>query len=88
MISKENVQELVNEHGEGGSDTGKPEVQIAIFSHRISHLTEHLKKHPQDHSSRRGLLRLVGKRRRLLDYLADRDIERYRSIIAKLGIRK
>ncbi len=88
MITKEKVRELVSEHGNGDSDTGSPEVQIAIFSQRISHLTEHLKSHPKDHGSRRGLLKLVGKRRRLLDYLAATDIERYRSVIAKLGIRK
>ena len=88
MITKEKVQEVVSEHGKADLDTGSSEVQIAIFTQRISHLTEHLKSHPKDHSSRRGLLRLVGKRRRLLDYLVARDIERYRAIIAKLGIRK
>lgn len=88
MITKDQKQELVAEHGQGDADTGRPEVQIAIFSARIADLTEHLKVHPKDHASRRGLLKLVGKRRRLLDYLADRDIERYREIIAKLGIRK
>jgi small subunit ribosomal protein S15 len=69
------------------SDTGSPEVQIALISGRISHLTEHLKVHKKDHHSRRGLLMLVGRRRRLLDYLEKNDIERYRSIIAKLGLR-
>lgn len=88
MITKEQKQQLIAEHGNGDQDTGLPEVQIAIFSTRINELTEHLKDHPKDHASRRGLLKLVGKRRRLLDYLADRDIERYRAIIAKLGIRK
>ena len=88
MITKEQKQQLIAEHGNGDEDTGLPEVQIAIFSTRINELTEHLKDHPKDHASRRGLLKLVGKRRRLLDYLADRDIERYRAIIAKLGIRK
>ena len=88
MISKEHVREVVSTHGENDQDTGRPEVQIAIFSRRISHLTEHLRRNPKDHSSRRGLLQLVGKRRRLLDYLAARDIERYRAIIAELGIRK
>ena len=88
MISKEKKQELIAEHGNGDSDTGTTEVQIAIFTHRINELTGHLKTHTKDHASRRGLLRLVGKRRRLLDYLADTDIERYRAIIAKLGIRK
>ena len=70
------------------SDTGSPEVQIAIFSERINHLTEHLKANAHDHSSRRGLLQLVGKRRRLLNYLQRNDIERYRGIIAKLGLRR
>lgn len=88
MITKQQVQEVVNEHGQSDQDTGTPEVQIAIFTRRIAHLTDHLKQHPKDHSSRRGLLQLVGKRRRLLDYLQEREIERYRSIIAKLGIRK
>lgn len=88
MISKEHVREVVTTHGDNDQDTGRPEVQIAIFSRRISHLTEHLRRNPKDHSSRRGLLRLVGKRRRLLDYLVARDIERYRAIIAALGIRK
>ena len=88
MISKEHVREVVTQHGASDQDTGRPEVQIAIFSRRISHLTEHLRRNPKDHSSRRGLLQLVGKRRRLLDYLAAHDIERYRAIIAELGIRK
>ncbi len=88
MISKEEKQKLIEEYGKDGKDTGTAEVQIAIFSHRIKELTEHLKKHPKDHSTRRGLLKLVGKRRRLLNYLVDRDIERYRAIIKKLGIRK
>jgi small subunit ribosomal protein S15 len=88
MITKERKQELIAEHGNGDSDTGTAEVQIAIFTTRINALTEHLQTHTKDHASRRGLLRLVGKRRRLLDYLADTDIERYRAIIAKLGIRK
>ena len=69
-------------------DTGSPEVQIALLTARINHLTEHLKTHKGDHHSRRGLLKMVGKRRGLLDYLAQIDIERYRAIIAKLGIRK
>ena len=88
MITKEEKQELVAQYGKDGGDTGAPEVQIAIFSKRISELTEHLKRHPKDHSTRRGLLKMVGKRRRLLNYLVDRDIERYRSIIKELGIRK
>jgi len=88
MITKETKQTLVREHGKSDADTGSAEVQIAIFSSRISELTEHLKTHPKDHSTRRGLLQLVGKRRRLLNYLMATDIERYRAIIEKLGIRK
>ncbi|GMQ81522.1 MAG: 30S ribosomal protein S15 [Rhodothermia bacterium] len=88
MISKEKKQELVGKYGQGNSDTGTAEVQIAIFSARIADLTEHLKVHSKDHSTRRGLLKLVGKRRRLLNYLMERDITRYRALIAELGIRK
>ncbi|MCB0719310.1 MAG: 30S ribosomal protein S15 [Bacteroidetes bacterium] len=88
MITKETKQALVQEHGKSDADTGSAEVQIAIFSNRIAELTEHLKSHPKDHSTRRGLLQLVGKRRRLLNYLMATDIERYRAIIEKLGIRK
>jgi len=88
MITKEEKLDLVGKYGKTDTDTGAPEVQIAIFSTRISELTEHLKRHPKDHSTRRGLLKLVGKRRRLLNYLMERDIERYRSIIKELGIRK
>ena len=88
MITTEQKQGLVGEYGENQKDTGKPEVQIALFTARINDLTEHLKVHPKDHTSRRGLLKMVGKRRRLLDYLTDRDIERYRAVIARLGIRK
>ena len=88
MITKEMKQEIVEKYGNSPQDTGSPEVQIAILSARINHLTEHLKVHPNDHHSRRGLLMLVGQRRGLLDYLAKIDIERYRSIIARLNIRK
>ena len=88
MISKDTKEALIAEHGESAQDTGKPEVQIAIFTARINDLTEHLKTHKKDHTSRLGLLKLVGKRRRLLNYLMATDIERYRSVIAKLGIRK
>ena len=70
------------------SDTGSPEVQIALLTERINHLTEHLKVHKKDHHSRRGLLMLVGRRRRLLDYLRRNDVERYRALIAKLGLRR
>jgi len=79
---------LIAEHRLHDSDTGSPEVQVAIFSTRINQLTDHLKANPKDHHSRRGLLLLVGKRRRLLNYLSRNDIERYRSLISKLGIRR
>ncbi|PSQ69217.1 MAG: 30S ribosomal protein S15 [Bacteroidetes bacterium QH_2_67_10] len=88
MISTEEKRDLVREYGEDENDTGASEVQIAIFTRRIEHLTEHLDEHPNDESTRRGLLKLVGKRRRLLNYLMDRDIERYRTIIDQLGLRK
>lgn len=80
-------QEIISKYATKKNDTGSPEVQIALLSTRIAGLTEHLKEHKHDHHSRRGLLLLVGKRRRLLDYLIRTDIERYRSIIKKLGIR-
>lgn len=88
MITQAEKLELIDQFGKGEGDTGTAEVQIAIFSKRISVLTEHLKEHPKDHSTRRGLLQLVGKRRRLLNYLMNRDIERYRAVIKALGIRK
>lgn len=88
MITKEQKANIIEQFGKAGTDTGTPEVQIAIFSARISELTEHLKIHPKDHSTRRGLLKLVGKRRRLLNYLMSSDISRYRAIISELGIRK
>ncbi|MEX1037922.1 MAG: 30S ribosomal protein S15 [Acidimicrobiia bacterium] len=80
--------EIVAEFGTHESDTGSPEVQVAILSERINHLTEHLREHGHDHHSRRGLLMMVGKRRRLLDYLRRQDVERYRALIAKLGLRR
>ena len=80
--------EIIAEHGTKPGDTGSPEVQIALMTRRINDLTGHLKMHKHDHHSRRGLLLLVGKRRRLLDYLIKTDINRYRSIIEKLGIRR
>ena len=80
--------ETISEHRLHESDTGSPEVQIALLSKRISHLTEHLKAHPKDHHSRRGLLMLVGRRRRMLDYVRGIDVNRYREIIAKLGLRR
>ena len=78
----------IEEHRLHESDTGSPEVQIALLTDRINHLTEHLKVHKKDHHSRRGLLMLVGRRRRLLDYVKKNDVERYRAIIAKLGLRR
>lgn len=79
---------MIAEHRLHDSDTGSPEVQVAIFTKRITQLNEHLKVNPKDHHSRRGLLLLVGKRRRLLNYLSRNDVERYRSLITKLGIRR
>ena len=78
----------IAQHRTHGTDTGSPEVQIALLSDRINHLTEHLKTHPHDHHSRRGLLMMVGRRRRLLDYVKGRNVERYREIVAKLGLRR
>lgn len=86
--TKQQKSDLINSYRVHGTDTGSPEVQIALLSNRISYLTEHFKTHAKDHHSRRGLLKLVGRRRRLLDYLKQVDVERYRSIIDKLGIRK
>ena len=80
--------ETITEHHTHGTDTGSPEVQIALLSERINHLTEHLKTHKHDHHSRRGLLMMVGRRRRLLDYVKGRNVERYREIVAKLGLRR
>jgi small subunit ribosomal protein S15 len=79
---------IISEYATGDSDTGSPEVQIALLSKRISELTEHLKNHSHDHHSRRGLLLLVGRRRRLLKYLREKDITRYRSLIERLGLRR
>ncbi len=87
-MTKERKQELIAKYGRGANDTGSPEVQIALLTERINHLTDHLRTHKKDHHSRRGLLMMVGKRRGLLDYLIKTDIERYRAIIAELGIRK
>ena len=80
--------DTIEEHRLHDTDTGSPEVQIALLTDRINHLTEHLKVHKKDHHSRRGLLMLVGRRRRLLDYVKKNDVERYRAIIAKLGLRR
>jgi small subunit ribosomal protein S15 len=88
MITKEQKTAVIEANKTHENDTGSPEVQIAILSERINQLTEHLKVHAKDNHSRMGLFKMIGKRRRLLDYLAKKDIERYRAIIAKLGIRK
>lgn len=88
MIAKETKAELIKTYGRTPEDTGSPEVQIAILTTRINELTEHLKKNQKDHHSRRGLLKMVGQRRGLLDYLKKKDLEEYRSLIEKLGIRK
>jgi small subunit ribosomal protein S15 len=87
-FTKQQRSEIIAEHRRGDTDTGSSEVQIAILSKRISDLTDHLKAHKKDHHSRRGLLMLVGRRRRLLEYLRREDIERYRQIVAKLGLRR
>ena len=87
-ISKERTAELIKEFGKNDQDSGSAEVQVAILTERISQLTAHLKEHPHDFHSRRGMQMMIGKRRRLLDYLAKKDIERYRALIAKLGLRK
>ena len=84
----ETKKKIIAEYAQTEGDTGSPEVQIALLSHRISHLTEHLKQHKHDHHSRRGLLLLVGQRRRLLNYLKKTEIERYRSIVERLGLRR
>ena len=88
MLLKEEKTAIIEKNRLHETDTGSPEVQIAILTARISNLTEHLKVHPKDNHSRRGLFKMIGKRRSLLDYLARKDIERYRAIIAKRGIRK
>ena len=88
MIAKEKKQAIIAEYGRTPNDTGSQEVQVAILTARIQELTEHLKANPKDHHSRRGLLKMVGQRRGLLDYLKKIDIERYRSLIERLGIRK
>lgn len=87
-MTKERKQEVINTYKREEKDTGSPEVQIALLTERINELTEHLKVHKKDNHSRRGLLKMVGKRRNLLNYLAKKDVQRYRDIIAKLGLRK
>lgn len=88
MAVAEKKEDTIQDYQTHDDDTGSPEVQIAIFSKRIAHLTEHLREHKHDYHSRRGLLKLVGKRRRLLKYLQNNDVERYRSLIARLGLRR
>ena len=88
MISKEKKTAIMEEYARTPGDTGSPEVQVAVLTARIQELTEHLKENPKDHHSRRGMLKMIGKRRNLLAYLKDVDIERYRTLIEKLGLRK
>jgi small subunit ribosomal protein S15 len=87
-LTKEDKSALITEHRRGETDTGSPEVQIAVLTTRIQQLTEHVRRHAQDHHSRRGLLQMVGKRRRLLEYLRREDIERYRALVQRLGLRR
>jgi small subunit ribosomal protein S15 len=88
MFTKDQKQQLISDHRRGDSDTGSPEVQVAVLSRRIQELTEHLRTHTKDHHSRRGLLQMVGRRRRLLEYLRRIDVERYRALIQRLGLRR
>ena len=88
MVTKEQKSQIIADYGRSEGDTGSPEVQIAILTARINDLTEHFKANPKDHHSRRGLLKMVGQRRGLLAYLKEKDIERYRSLIERLGLRK
>jgi small subunit ribosomal protein S15 len=87
-LTKEAKQELISKHGQNDKDTGSTEVQVAMLTRRINELTEHLRTHPKDHYSRRGLLKLVGRRRRFLDYLQRKDLEGYRALIKELGLRR
>ncbi len=88
MAVVENKEEIIREHRTHEGDTGSPEVQVALLTARINHLTEHLRTHPKDHHSRRGLLMLVGQRRRFLNYLQKKDLDRYRELIKELGLRR
>ena len=88
MITKEKKTAIMNEYATKPGDTGSPEVQVAVLTARIRELTDHLKENPKDHHSRRGMLKMIGQRRGLLDYLKKKDIERYRTLIDRLGIRK
>jgi small subunit ribosomal protein S15 len=87
-LLKDEKSKIISEHARSDGDSGSPEVQVAVLSRRIADLTEHLKTHPKDHHSRRGLLVMVGRRRRLLEYLRREDVQRYRDLIAKLGLRR
>ena len=88
MAVVEHKEEIIQEHQTHEGDTGSPEVQVAVLTRRIAHLTEHLREHKHDYHSRRGLLKMVGRRRRLLKYLQKKEVERYRALIAKLGLRR
>ena len=88
MAVVEHKEKIIQEHRTHEGDTGSPEVQVAVLTRRIAHLTEHLREHKHDYHSRRGLLQMVGRRRRLLKYLQKKDVERYRALIAKLGLRR
>ncbi len=88
MVVVENKQEIIGEYRTSEADTGSPEVQVAVLTQRIRHLTEHMRTHKHDFHSRRGLLQMVGRRRRLLKYLQKKDVERYRTLIARLGLRR
>ena len=87
-LTAEQKKEILGQYGLHDTDTGSPEVQVALLTERIAHLTEHLKAHPGDHHTRRGLMKLIGQRRRLLDYVQRGDVERYRTLIGRLGIRR
>ena len=88
MAVVQDKEQIIQEHSTHEGDTGSPEVQVAVLTRRIAHLTEHLREHKHDYHSRRGLLKMVGKRRSLLKYLQKKDVERYRALIAKLGLRR
>ncbi len=88
MLHTEQTAQIVDKFKRSEGDTGSPEVQVALLTEKVTHLTEHLKTHSKDHASRRGLLKMVGQRRRLLDYLRSKDVERYRTLVAALGLRK
>jgi len=88
MLTKQEKDQIIDEHRTHPGDSGSPEVQIALLTQRINELTDHLKTHPKDHSSRRGLLKMVGNRSSLLKYISKKDVKRYQSVIARLGLRK